>query len=99
MVTADLLLTIEYRSLTTDCREGGKKDQEIAMLPTPHNGQYVRLDDYGGRLIVKAVSEDGGRVDLVSECNPKYVRNDVRCRSTFGIRLFGGIVTDMLFQG
>ena len=29
------------------------------MLPTPQVGQYVRLDDYGGRLIVKAVSEDG----------------------------------------
>lgn len=49
------------------------------MLPTPQIGQYVRLDDYGGRLIVKAVSEDGGRVDLVSESDPKYVRNDVRC--------------------
>jgi hypothetical protein len=49
------------------------------MLPTPQIGQYVRLDDYGGRLIVKAVSKDGGRVDLVSECDPKYVRNDVRC--------------------
>jgi hypothetical protein len=49
------------------------------MLPTPQIGQYVRLDDYGGRLIVKAVSEDGGRVDLVSEFDPKYVRNDVRC--------------------
>lgn len=48
------------------------------MLPTPQIGQYVRLDDYGGRLIVKAVSENGGRVDLVSECDPKYVRNDGR---------------------
>jgi hypothetical protein len=49
------------------------------MLPSPQIGQYVRLEDYGGRLIVKAVSEDGGRVDLVSECDPTYVRNDVRC--------------------
>jgi hypothetical protein len=49
------------------------------MLPTPQIGQYVRLDDYRGRLIVKAVNEDGGRVDLVSECDPEYVRNDVRC--------------------
>lgn len=49
------------------------------MLPTPQIGQYVRLDDYEGRLIVKTVSEDGGRVDLVSECDPNYVRNDVGC--------------------
>lgn len=49
------------------------------MLPTPQIGQYVRLDDYEGRLIVKTVSEDGGRVDLVSACDPKYLRNDVRC--------------------
>jgi hypothetical protein len=49
------------------------------MLPSPQVGQYVRLDDYARRLIVKAVSEDGGRVDLVSECDPEYVRNDVRC--------------------
>jgi hypothetical protein len=74
----NLPLTIEYRSLTTNCQERGK-DKEIVMLPTPQIGQYVRLDDYGGRLIVKAVSEDGGRVDLISECDPKYVRIDVRC--------------------
>jgi hypothetical protein len=49
------------------------------MLPTPQIGQYVRLENYGARLIVKAVSEDGSRVDLVSECDPKYVRNEVRC--------------------
>lgn len=49
------------------------------MLPTPQIGQYVRLDDYGGRLIVKAVSEDGGRVDLVSERDSKYLRKDVHC--------------------
>lgn len=49
------------------------------MLPAPQIGQYVRLDDYEGRLIVKAVSNDGGIVDLVSESDPNYVRNDVRC--------------------
>lgn len=49
------------------------------MLPSPQIGQHVRLEDYGGRLIVKAVSDDGGMVDLVSECDPAYVRNDVRC--------------------
>jgi hypothetical protein len=73
------LLKVEYRSLKLNCRERRKKDKEIAMLPTPQVGQLVRLNDYEGRLIVKAVSEDGGKVDLVSECDPRYVRNDVRC--------------------
>lgn len=49
------------------------------MLPSPQIGQYVRLEDYEGRLIVKAVSDDGGMVDLVSESDSTYVRNDVRC--------------------
>lgn len=49
------------------------------MLPTPQIGQSVRLEDYGGRLIIKAVSEDGDKVDLVSECDPGYVRHDIRC--------------------
>jgi hypothetical protein len=30
------------------------------MLPSPQIGQHVRLEGYGGRLIVKAVSDDGG---------------------------------------
>lgn len=51
----------------------------MVMLPSPQIGQYVRLEDYDGILIVQAVSEDGGRVDLVSKCDPKYVRNNVRC--------------------
>jgi hypothetical protein len=49
------------------------------MLPSPQIGQLVRLEDYKGRLIVKAVSEDGGIVDLVSECEPTYVRSNVPC--------------------
>jgi hypothetical protein len=49
------------------------------MLPTPQVGQYVRLEDYDGRLIIKSVSEDGGSVDLISQCDPNYVRNAVRC--------------------
>lgn len=36
------------------------------MLPSPQVGQFVRLEDYKGRLIVKAVSDDGGLVHLVS---------------------------------
>jgi hypothetical protein len=49
------------------------------MLPSPQIGRYVRLEDYDGILIVKAASENGGRVDLISESDPKYVRNGVRC--------------------
>jgi hypothetical protein len=40
------------------------------MLPKPDVGQLVRLETYDGRLIVKRVSDDGGRVDLVSETDP-----------------------------
>lgn len=49
------------------------------MQPSPQVGQFVRLEDYKGRLIVKFVSEDGGRVDLVSECDPDYVRENIPC--------------------
>ena len=49
------------------------------MLPSPQVGQFVRLEDYKGGLIVKAVSDDGGLVALVSECEPSYIRTNVRC--------------------
>jgi hypothetical protein len=49
------------------------------MLPKPDVGQLVRLETYDGRLIVKKVSDDGGRVDLVSETDPKLAINDVPC--------------------
>jgi hypothetical protein len=34
------------------------------MLPTPQIGQYVRSDDYRGKLFVKAVSADLSGVEL-----------------------------------
>ena len=49
------------------------------MLPKPDVGQLVRLETYDGRLIVKKVSDDGGRVDLVSETDPNLTFNDVPC--------------------
>jgi len=49
------------------------------MLPTPQIGQFVRLDDYRGRLIVKDVSSDGSSVDLVGECDANYERKNVPC--------------------
>jgi hypothetical protein len=49
------------------------------MLPKPDVGQLVRLETYDGRLIVKRVSDDGGRVDLVSETDPSLTINDVPC--------------------
>jgi hypothetical protein len=49
------------------------------MLPKPDVGQLVRLETYDGRLIVKKVSDDGGRVDLVSETDPNLTINDVPC--------------------
>jgi hypothetical protein len=49
------------------------------MLPKPDVGQLVRLETYDGRLIVKKVSDDGGRVDLVSETDPNFTINDIPC--------------------
>jgi hypothetical protein len=49
------------------------------MLPKPDVGQLVRLEAYDGRLIVKKVSDDGGRVDLISETDPNLTINDVSC--------------------
>ncbi len=49
------------------------------MLPKPDIGQLVRLPDYEGRLIIKAVSEDGGKVNVVSESDPSYTCADVPC--------------------
>ena len=49
------------------------------MLPKPDVGQLVRLETYDGRLIVKRVSDDGGRVDIVSEADPNFTINDVPC--------------------
>jgi hypothetical protein len=49
------------------------------MLPTPQVGQFVRLDDYNERLVVKQVSSDGSSVDLVSECDASYERKNVPC--------------------
>ena len=49
------------------------------MLPKPDVGQLVRLETYDGRLIVKRVSDDGGRVDLVSEVDPNLTISNVPC--------------------
>ena len=49
------------------------------MLPTPQVGQFVRLDDYNERLVVKQVRSDGSSVDLVSECDASYERKNVPC--------------------
>lgn len=49
------------------------------MLPKPEIGQLVRLETYDGRLIIKSVSDDGGKVDLVSETDPSYQLNNVPC--------------------
>jgi hypothetical protein len=49
------------------------------MLPKPDIGQLVRLENYDGRLIVKSVSDDGGKVDLISESDPAYQVRDVSC--------------------
>jgi hypothetical protein len=49
------------------------------MLPKQDVGQLVRLEAYDGRLIVKRVSDDGGKVDLVSETDPNLTFNDVPC--------------------
>jgi hypothetical protein len=49
------------------------------VLPTPQVGQFVRLDDYNERLVVKQVSSDGSSVDLVSECDASYERKNVPC--------------------
>ena len=42
------------------------------MLPKPEVGQLVRLENYDERLIITSVSEDGGKVDLVSETDPTH---------------------------
>jgi hypothetical protein len=49
------------------------------MLPKPQVGQMVRLDTYDGRLIITSVSDDGGKVNLISEADPDYQLNDVPC--------------------
>jgi len=49
------------------------------VQPTPQVGQVVRLEGYKGRFVIRAVSEDGGLVDLVSECDPNCIRNKVPC--------------------
>jgi hypothetical protein len=49
------------------------------MLPKPEIGQHVVLSDYSGDLIITAVSNDGGKVNLVSEADPEYKLNDVSC--------------------
>lgn len=55
------------------------KMEGTRMLPKPQIGQLVSLETYEGRLIVKSVSEDGGKVDLVSETDPAYELKDVPC--------------------
>jgi hypothetical protein len=49
------------------------------MLPKPEIGQLVRLENYDERLVIKSVSDDGGKVDLVSETDPSYQISDVPC--------------------
>jgi hypothetical protein len=49
------------------------------MLPEPEIGQFVRLENHNERLIIKSVSSDGGKVDLISETDPAYQIKDVPC--------------------
>jgi hypothetical protein len=49
------------------------------MLPTPQIRQFVSLEDYKDRLIVKAVSSDGSSVDLVSESDANSELKSVPC--------------------
>lgn len=50
------------------------------MLPKPDVGQIVRLDTYEGKLIIRAVSEDGSTVDLASAADPNYSLSNVPCQ-------------------
>jgi hypothetical protein len=49
------------------------------MLPKPEIGQLVRLENHDERLVIKSVSDDGGKVDLVSETDSSYQISDVPC--------------------
>lgn len=49
------------------------------MLPTPQIGQLVRMETHDARLIIKYVSEDGGKVELVSEADSSFELKDVPC--------------------
>ena len=51
------------------------------MLPKPDVGQRVRVEGRDGDFIVKAVSADGGIVDLVSEADPSVEVTGVACLS------------------
>ena len=51
------------------------------MLPKPDVGQRVRVEGRDGDFIVKAVSADGGIVDLVSEADSSVEVTGVACLS------------------
>ena len=51
------------------------------MLPKPDVGQRVRVEGRDGDFIVKAVSEDGGMVDLMSEADSSIEITGVPCLS------------------
>ena len=53
--------------------------EEIALLPKPEVGQIVRLDTFEGKLIVTAVSEDGGTVDLASAIDSNHILKGIPC--------------------
>jgi len=53
------------------------------MLPKPVTGQIVRHENYDGNLIVNAVSEDGGTVDLVSMSDPTFTLRNVHAWGFF----------------
>jgi hypothetical protein len=53
--------------------------EKTYMLPKPEFGQLVRLENYDERLIITSVSDDGGKVDLVSETDPTHRISDVPC--------------------
>jgi hypothetical protein len=50
---------------------------EEEMTPAPETGQVVRHADYDGKMIVKAVSEDGNTVKLVAMHGEPHTLNDV----------------------
>lgn len=52
---------------------------ELSMLPKPEVGQLVRLEGVDERLVIKAVNQDGGRVDVYPQSNPAGVMHDVPC--------------------
>jgi hypothetical protein len=73
-----LMIYLEYLSRWLEDRELDVMEKTY-MLPKPEVGQLVRLENYDERLIITSISDDGGKVDLVSETDPTHRISDVPC--------------------